>query len=153
MPTRGVFAQGSPAKLYTPYQNVQGATITKGYAVAHAIAGNSFNGNAAVLPASGTAGNLPGFVGVSDSDVADTGYGLAQCWGFAASVFLSRTNTSVTINQGDPLVPGAAGGGLTSLAPSYAASGFGFVLASNVPVTTSLAVTAAYLSGLIRCNQ
>jgi len=151
MPTLGVFAPGSAGKLYLPVQNVAGATITKGYAAALAIGGNSFNGNAAVLAASATTADLPGFIGVADADIANTGYGLVQCWGFAASVFISRTNTSVTINQGDPLVPGAAGGGLTSAAPTYANSGFKFVLASNVPVTTSLAVTSAYLSGLVRC--
>jgi len=150
MPVLGVFSQGSAAKLYVPVTNVEATSLTLGYAVALAIAGNSFDGNAAVLPASGTAGNLPGFIGVARADIVSNGRGLVQCWGFAASVFLSRTNTSVTINQGNPLVPGAAAGGLTSIAPTYANSGFKYVLASNVPVTTSLAVGSAYLSGLIR---
>ena len=151
MPSLGVFGQGSAAKLYLPVRCVEASSFTLGYGVALAIAGNSFNGNAGVLPASGTAGNLPGWIGIANADIASNEYGLVQTWGFAASVFLSRTNTSATINQGDPLVPGAAGGGLFSLAPTYAASGLKFILASNVPVTTSLAVTAGYLSGLVRC--
>lgn len=151
MPSLGVFAQGAAAKLYIPVRNVSASSLTLGYAVALAVGGNSVDGNAAVLMASATTADLPGFIGVANSDIASNGYGLVQCWGFAASVFLSRTNTSVTINQGNPLVAGAAAGGLTSVAPTYANSGFKYILASNVPVTTSLAVGAAYLSGLIRC--
>lgn len=151
MPSIGTFSQGSSGKLFIPVRNVSASSLTLGYAVAYAVGGNSVDGNAAVLAASATTADLPGFIGIASADIASNGYGLVQCLGFAASVFISRTNTSVTINQGDPLVPGAAAGGLTSLAPSYAASGFKFVLASNVPVTTSLAVASAYLSGIVRC--
>lgn len=151
MPSLGVFGQGSAAKLYLPVRCVNASSFTNGYGVAIAIAGNSFDGNAAVMPLSGTADNLPGWIGIASADIASNGYGLVQTWGFAASVFLSRTNTSVTINQGDPLVPGAVAGGAFSLAPTYAASGLKFILASNVPLTLSNAVTASYLSGLVRC--
>src|SRR3990167_8087402 len=123
MPSIGTFSQGSSGKLFIPVRNVSASSLTLGYAVAYAVGGNSVDGNAAVLAASATTADLPGFIGIA----------------------------SATINQGDPLVPGAAAGGLTSLAPSYAASGFKFVLASNVPVTTSLAVASAYLSGIVRC--
>lgn len=138
-------------RVYIVVTNVDASSITKGYAVAFAIGGNSFDGKAAVMPASGTAANLPGFCGVADADIPSQTAGRVLAWGFAASVFLSRTNTSVTINQGDPLVPGAAAGGLFSVAPTYANAGFKFVLASNVPVTLSAAVTASYLSGFVRC--
>lgn len=148
MPSLGIFAQGSANKLYISVKNVQGATITRGYGVALAIAGNSFDGAQAVLPASGTAGNLPGFVGIADNDIANTNSGIVQCWGFAASVFLSNTGTSVTINQGDPLTPGAAAGGLTSGAPTYANGGLKYILASNVPAAIS---ASGYVSGLVRC--
>ena len=151
MPSLGVFAAGSAGKAYLSVTNVQGATITKGMAVALAIAGNSFNGNNAVLAASAVTGNLPGFAGVANDDIANTASGLVQCWGYAASVYLSRTNTSVTINQGDPLVPGAEAGGLTSAAPTFANAGFRYILASAIPVTLSNAVAAAYASGQVRC--
>ena len=144
----GPWAQGTAAKLYLPVRSQQGASLTTGYAVALAIGGASFQGNNAVLPASGTAGNLPGFIGVARADIADTEYGLVLCWGFGASVRYSNVGTSLTINQGDPLVPGAAAGGLFSLAPTYAASGFKFVLASNVPAAIS---ATGYMSGLLRC--
>lgn len=151
MPVLGAFAQGSAAKLYIPVKNVSASSFTNGYGVALAIAGNSFDGAQAVLPASGTAGNLPGFIGVASGDIASNGFGLVQCWGFAASVYISQQATSITINQGDPLVPGAEAGGLASLAPTYAASGFKFILVSNPPATTSMAKTANYCSGLVRC--
>ncbi len=150
MPTLGVFAQGSSSKLFIPVKGVSASSLTTGYCVALAIGGNSFDGSQAVLAASGTAANLPGWIGVANSDIAVNGYGLVQCFGFAASVFLSNTNTSVTINQGDPLAPGAAAGGATSLAPTYAASGLKFILASNVPVALSIA-GPLYVSGLVRC--
>lgn len=148
MPTLGVFGQGNAAKLYLPVRSQQGASLTNGYAVALAIGGNSFQGNNAVLPASGTAANLPGFIGVAVADIANTSYGLVQCWGFAVSALISQVGTSITINAGDPMVPGALAGGLFSLAPTYAASGFKFLLASNVPAAIS---ASAYISGLLRC--
>lgn len=151
MPVLGVFSQGSAAKLYIPVTNVEASSLTLGYAVALRIAGASFNGNNAVMADDGNATDLPGFIGVADGDIVSNGRGLVQCWGWAASVFLSRTNTSVTHNQGDPLVPGAPAGGLKSAAPTYANSGFKFILLSNQPVTLSNAITASYGSGLVRC--
>lgn len=149
MPTLGVFAQGSAAKLYLPVRSQQGASLTNGYAVALAIGGNSFDGNAAVLAASGTTADLPGFIGVAAADIANTSYGLVQCWGFALSALISQVGSSITINQGNPLFPGALAGGLFSgAAPTYANGGFKYLLASNVPAAIS---ASAYLSGLVRC--
>ena len=61
--------------------------------------------------------------------------------------------TSITITNGDPLVPGA--GGFFSLAPTYAASGFKYVIASNVPTTgvtgtLSNAVGVNFVSGYVK---
>lgn len=151
MPSLGVFGQGSAAKLFVPVKNVSASSLTTGYAVALALAGNSFDGNAAVLPASGTAGNLPGFLGVASADIASNAYGLVQSWGFAASVYLSQYGTSVTVNQGNCLVPGAEAGGLGSAVSTYLNAGFKFIVASNTPATVSMAKTANYCSGLIRC--
>ena len=148
MPTLGVFGQGAPARLYLPVQSVEGASLTNGFLVGYRLAAASFNMNAAVLVASGTAGDLPGFIGVAAADIADTAYGLALCWGYAASVRLSNVGSSITFTSGDPLVPGAARGGAFSLAPTYAASGLKFILASNPPPAIS---AAAWLSGLARC--
>lgn len=135
-------------KVYLSVTNVEASSLTQGYLVALAIGGNSFDGVAAVLAASGTAANLPGFVGVAAADITSQSAGRVLAWGFAASVFLSNVGTSLTIAQGSPLVPGAVAGGAFSLAPTYAASGFKFILASNVPAAIS---ASGYVSGLVRC--
>lgn len=137
-----------PEKVYVAVKNVSASSLTTGYAVALAIAGNSFDGVNAVLADSDDTGNLPGFIGVARADIASNSNGQVISAGFAASVFLSHVGSSITINQGDPLVPGKAPGGLASLAPTYAASGFRYVLASNTPPAVS---AAAYCSGLVRC--
>lgn len=134
-------------KVFLIATNVDADSITTGYATAYAVAGNSFDGANVVKAASGTAANLPGFVGVADEDIASNGVGRIQAFGFAASVFISNEGTSITINQGDPLIPGAQAGGLTSAVPTYADSGFGFILASNVPVAVS---ATGYASGFVR---
>lgn len=149
MPVLGVGSQGSPVRLYVPVQSVEGASLTNGFLVAFRMGtAASFNMNAAVLAASGTTADLPGFLGVAAADIADTSYGLALTWGYAASVRLSNVGSSLTINVGDPLVPGASRGGAFSLAPTYAASGFKYISASNVPAAISAAV---WMSGLARC--
>jgi hypothetical protein len=149
MPVLGVYAQGSPIQLYIPVRSVEGASLTNGFLVGYRIGtAASWNMNNAVLMASGTAPDLPGFIGVATADIADTAYGIALVAGYAASVRFSNVGTSITINSGDPLVPGAARGGAFSLAPTYAASGLRFILASNVPVAVS---AAGWMSGLARC--
>lgn len=136
-----------PEKVYLICTNVDADSITLGYGTAYAIGGNSFDGANVVKSASGTAANLPGFMGVAAQDIPSNGVGRIQKFGFAASVFISNEGTSITINQGDPLVPGALAGGLTSAAPTYANGGFGFVLASNVPAAVS---AGGYVSGFVR---
>lgn len=150
MPLLGVFGQGSAAKLYLPVKVVQASSATTGYGVNLHIGTNSFDGNAINLAASGTTANLPGFIGVAANDIASTAFGLAQCWGFAASVYMSQYGTSVTVNQGNCLVPGAEAGGLGSTVSTYLNSGFKFIVASNTPATVSMAKTANYCSGLVR---
>lgn len=136
-------------KVFISVRCVSASSITRGYGACLAIAGNSFDGNAAILSDSdGNANDLPGFVGVADADIAVNAYGLVQVWGFATSVLISHVGSSITINQGNPLVPGRAPGGLFSAAPTYANGGLKYVLASNVPPAVS---ASAYVSGLVRC--
>ncbi len=135
-------------KVFLVATNVDADSITLGYLAGYAIGGNSFDGANVVKMDSDTTANLPGFIGVAVQDIASNDSGLFQCWGFAASVYLSNTGTSVTINQGDPLVPGAGAGGATSAAPTYANGGLKYILCSNPPLTLS---STGYASGLIRC--
>jgi len=143
----GVPMRGVPEKVFLTVKNVLGATITKGYAVALCVAGNSFDGQSAVLADSSTAANLPGFIGIAKADLANTEYGPVQCFGYAASVYLSNVGTSITITQGDAMIPGADAGGMFSAAPTYADSGFGVVIAVGTPTISA----SGYTEGFIRC--
>ena len=125
-------------RAYMTVKNVEASSMTTGYLVAICVGNSaSFDGTQAVMPASGTAGNLPAFVGVAFRDIASNTYGLVQTYGPCGSVAFSNQGTSITINVGDPLVPGAAKGTATSLAPTYANSGFKYILASNTAAAVS----------------
>jgi hypothetical protein len=125
--------------------NVQGATITTGRAVSIKPATASCDGISSVI--ADAAGDYPGFVGIATQDIANNDYGLIQTSGFVASVLLSQEVGSITINAGDPLVP-SGGGAFASAAPTYANSGFKYVIAaSNVPLVMS---AATFASGLIK---
>lgn len=130
-------------KIFVSVVNMEGATITTGLPVAY-VQGNSIDG-VGVAIANATA-DMFGFVGVAFKDIPKNGRGLVQVGGFINSVLISNVGTSLTINVGDPLVPGPVG--FFSAAPTYANSGFKWVTAaSNVPAAVS---AAAYVSGLIR---
>lgn len=144
----------TPEQAITPVTNVDARSLTQGWPVAFRLGTTaSLNFNNAVLALSGTAADLPGFLGVADQDIATNAVGRVVVWGYAKSVYISQTGTSITINNGDPLVPGA--GGFFSLAPTYAASGFKYVIASNVPTTgvtgtLSNAVNVLFYSGFVK---
>lgn len=140
-----------PEKVAICIKNVEATSITMGMAVAYCIGtAASFDGVNAVKPASGTAANLPGFIGVALQDIASNGFGLVQMFGSVASVLLSNVATSVTIASGDPLIPSPLGGFFSSGAPTYAASGFGWVIASAVPANTLSVAAPLYCSGVVR---
>lgn len=144
----GLINRENAEKVFLVVKNVEGATMTKGYLAALVVSG-SFDGKNAVLVASGDAALLPAWVGVAAADIADTGYGRVQAFGFANSIRYSAVGSSITIAIGEPCAPGAeAGGAASAVTPSYAASGFGFILASNCPAAIS---AAGWMSGLIRC--
>lgn len=129
---------------------VEASSLTTGYLAAIRVGTSaSFDGTQAVMAKSGNGADLPAFIGVSVKDIASNAYGLVQTYGPVASVWISNQGSSITINVGDPLVPGAAPGGATSLAPTYAASGFKYILASNVPTGSCISATA-WISGWIR---
>ena len=129
-------------KAFMSINNVSASSITTGYPAVLAQASASFNGtNAIVYSGSGATG----FIGVAYKDIPPNSYGLIQNLGPIASVLLSNVGTSLTINLGDPLVPGPAG--FFSGSPTYANGGLKYVLATNVPVAIS---ASAYASGYIR---
>ena len=129
-------------KVFVVVTNAQGATLTTGLPVAWAT-GASNDGKLVVK--ADAAADYQGFIGIAVQDIANNDEGRVQIGGFCNSILLSNAGTSVTINAGDPLVPAPAG--MYSAAPTYANSGFKYVIASNVPVALS---AAAYASGIIR---
>lgn len=130
-------------KVFVTAKNVEGATISAGLPVARALGVSNDGVNSVIANA---AADYPGFIGVAVADIPNNEYGRIQVSGFVNSVLLSNVGTSVTINVGDPLVPAA--GGFFSGAPTYANSGFKWlVAASNVPAAVS---AASYVSALIR---
>lgn len=133
-------------------KNVEASSITTGMGVALRIGTTaSFDGTSVVRAASGNAADLPGFIGISVRDIPSNSYGLIQCFGNTASVLLSVTTTSITITAGDPLIPGAVAGTMFSGVPTYAASGFNWVIASNPPQITLSNAAPQYSSGFVRC--
>jgi hypothetical protein len=129
-------------KAFMTIQNVSASSITTGYPAMLATASASFNGTQAIV---GSGGGLTGFIGVAYVDIPPNAYGLIQNLGPIASVFLSNVGTSITINLGDPLTPGPAG--FFSGAPTFANSGFKYIIATNVPLAVS---AAGYCSGYVR---
>jgi len=155
MPSLGVFAQGSPAKLYLPVRNGTAAVVSAGAIVGFPGGGNSVGGTVVVLMDTDVAANLPGFCGVVDADLADGGYGQVQKFGYCASILFSHTGTSATITAGDVLVPSPVAGGVHSAsAPTYALSGFKFITAADSGAATSVTGVSArgYIQGIIRCT-
>ena len=128
-------------KVFIPVLNQEGATITAGLPVAFAP-GVSTDGISAVV--CNAAADFPGFLGIAVQDIANNDYGLVQIAGYVGSVLLSNAGTSITINNGDPLVPAPAG--MYSAAPTFANSGFRWV-AAGVTKTVS---AASYIPGVIR---
>lgn len=138
-------------RVFTNFKNVEATSITTGMGVALRIGtAASFDGSSAVRATSATAADLPGFMGVAVQDIPSNGFGLVQTYGNCLSILLSNVGTSITINNGDPLIPSPSAGAFASGAPTYAASGFGYVIASNVPSNTLSQAAPLYASGFIR---
>lgn len=138
----GTVNRSKPEKVIISVKNVEGATMTVGLPIGYAL-GVSNDGVSAVI--ANAAGDKPGFLGVAVEDIPNNEYGRIQIAGYVGSILLSNAGTSITINVGDPLVPGPAG--FFSAAPTYANSGFKWLAAQNVPVAVS---AAGYASGLLR---
>jgi hypothetical protein len=102
--------------IFGSFTNVQGATLTTGYAVAFTTLVASLDGNAAVSPAAGSANT---FAGVTVADVANTAVGRYQAYGYCGSVFYFAEATSVSLAVGGlaagPGVAGSLGVGVTGL--------------------------------------
>jgi hypothetical protein len=135
-------------KVFGVFQNVEVSSFTTGYGVAYAVAAASFDGTKAIFASSAAAARQLHWVGIASKDISPNAYGPIQMFGMCASVFISNVGTSVTINTGDSLVPGALAGGLFCIAaPTWAASGFGVVVACSVNPAIS---AQGWVSGFVK---
>ncbi len=123
--------------------NVAGQTITKGNS-GHIVTTASSNTGYAVVNV--TAEEVRLFVGIAEADIADTKPGRFITYGYAESVQTFALGTSITINPGDPLGPGAA----ASLGVSSAGlvTAYGPVLCMESAAVTVSA--GSYISGWVR---
>ena len=137
---------GDPDKVFSLFYNVQGATITAGYAARLDTA--TFDGVRVTQPTTATFSLL---AGIAAQSILDSTYGLVQVYGYKQTVFVTN-DTSVAIVAGDILVSvntasylarSAAGNG-TQIA------GSGLVV-SGVAVATAATPAAASTKCLIRC--
>jgi hypothetical protein len=128
-------------------QNVDGSgSITTGMGVAMVLAGASINGYAVTKA---TAALQAGFAGVAIEDIPINGFGLSRIWGLAASVLLSNVGTSITINAGNALRPGAAAG--TYFSAQATGETLSTLLYRWVTAADTIAVSAqAWVRGFVR---
>ena len=69
-------------KIFVVHRNMSGGTMNANAGVCFDL-GTTVDGLSTVAPA---AASYLGWIGITDRDVGDTGYSLAQVWGFRDSV-------------------------------------------------------------------
>lgn len=143
-------ASAGDERVFVTVKNVDATSITTGMGALYATAAASFDGIGALIAIS-THATPWSWVGVAVKDIAVNAFGLVQTYGNCLSVLLSELNTSITIGSGNPLVPSALKGAFASAAPTFANSGFNYIIASNTPANTLSQAPLIYASGFIRC--
>jgi hypothetical protein len=136
--------RSDPEKIYLQYRNMSGDTINNNAALVMDL-GTTIDGISCVAPATAS---LLGWIGISDSNVGDTGYGRAQCWGYRDSILLSHEGTSVTIGAGEALhLVNGQFGLTTSTVQALSTCGFKYCISGEASDISA----AAYIDGIIRC--
>lgn len=136
-----------PERVQIVVRNVDGTgSMTTGWGVCLAEAGNSIDGSGAVFY---TGARQKGFVGVAAQDIAINSYGRVTAWGYAASVAVSGVGTSITTTAGDILKAGAVAGQFFSSVLNEAASTLFY---KYIYVASSLTVSAnpTWVAGVVR---
>ena len=137
---------GDAEKVFAIFYNVQGATITAGYAAR--LDTVTFDGVRVSQPTTATFSLL---VGIANASIADSTYGLVQIYGYRQSAFVTN-DTSVAIAAGDILI---SVNGVNNLARSAAGNGTqiagsGLIIAGAL-VGTATTPAAAAVKCFIRC--
>jgi hypothetical protein len=144
-------ASAGDERVFVAVKNVDASSITTGNTAMYVV-GNaaSFDGIQAFNGISTSAAPWA-WIGISVKDIAVNAFGLIQTYGNCSSILYSNIGTSVTVGVGAPLVPSALSGAVASAAPTFANSGFNFIIASNGPTNTLSQTGLLYGSGFLRC--
>ncbi len=123
---------GDAEKVFAIFYNVQGATITAGYAARLDTA--TFDGVRVSQPSTATFSLL---VGLANASILDSTYGLVQIYGYKTNAFVT-TDTSVAIVAGDILISVNAANHL-----ARSAAGNGTQIAGSGLIVSGVAVATA----------
>ena len=124
-------------KIFIICQNVSGSTLTSGYSCVFDVSA-SVDG-VRVTQASST--DTSAFAGVADEDIANSGYGRVQVYGYRSSAAIySSTGSSAA---GDVLSPVAAAWSLTPSATATTSKSFAFLAAAVAASSSSRYNTTA----------
>lgn len=134
-------------KVFVLIKNVDGGgSITTGMGAQLTQLAASFDGISSVK----SAGALyNGFLGVAVQDIAINAYGLVQNYGFVNSVAISGVGTSLSIQVGNYLIPGAAAGTFFSSLTDQALSTLLYRFQINA-VATMVSANPSYTSAFIK---
>lgn len=124
---------GDAEKIFAIFYNVQGATITANYAARLDTA--TFDGVRITQPTTAT---LSMFVGIANTSILDSTYGLLQIYGYRASAFVTN-DTSQAIAAGDNLLPVNAANHLARSAAATGISGWVHIGEAFATATTPAA--------------
>lgn len=131
-------------KVFLIMRNMSGATINANGAMCMDM-GTTVDGISCIKPASAS---FLGWVGIADQDIADTGYGRVQAWGYRDSVLLSHEGSSVTVTIGDALhIVNGVHGLNTSTVQALSTTASKYVICA---ASTTISA-AAYCKGIVRC--
>lgn len=134
-------------KVFILIKNVDGGgSITTGMGAQLTQLAASFDGISAVKSATAL---YNGFLGISVQDIAINAYGLVQNYGFVNSVQISGVGTSLSIQVGNYLIPGAAAGQFFSSLTDQAVSTLLYRYAINA-TATMVSANPSFTSAFIR---
>jgi hypothetical protein len=128
----------APEQVFVVCQNVSGGTLTAGYHCVWDISATCDG----VKVTQAAAATLGAYAGVADSDIASTGFGLIQVYGYRSSAYIySSVGSSAA---GDVLMPIAAEWGVTPfLYAQTVTKGFGFLCEAVAASSSSAFHTTA----------
>ena len=137
---------GDAEKVFAIFYNVQGATITANYVARLDTA--TFDGVRVTQPTTATFSLL---VGVANTSILDSTYGLVQIYGYRGSAFITNA-TDQAITAGDILVPvnGASHLARQAAGNGTQIAGSGLIIAGEAFATATTPAAAAK-KVFIRC--